>query len=208
MIPDEERRGGFGRAIETLRLPHFAPLFGANFVQAFCGQIMMMAMQWLTIDQLTEERTLYFIIPFLQGGVAALLSPYAGVIADRVSKRALLVGGRLLLAVIVLSMATLVWTGLVTLTHVYLASLVGGVISAMMQPAGQTFVFDIVGRDRLENAISLPRPSLASRCKPIRQIRYSRAERTGAYSSYPREPNAPPLFSVAVAQGEWSHVLD
>ena len=152
---DEKPRGGLGRALETFRLPHFAPLFGANFIQAFCGQIMMMAMQWLTIDQLTDERTLYFIIPFLQGGVAALLSPYAGVVADRVSKRALLIGGRLLLAVVVMSMAMLVWTELVTLTHVYIASLIGGVISAMMQPAGQTFVFDVVGRERVENAISL-----------------------------------------------------
>ena len=152
---DEKLRGGLGRALETFRLPHFAPLLGANFIQAFCGQIMMMAMQWLTIDQLTDERTLYFIIPFLQGGVAALLSPYAGVVADRVSKRALLIGGRLLLVVVVLSMAMLVWTELVTLTHVYIASLIGGVISAMMQPAGQTFVFDVVGRERVENAISL-----------------------------------------------------
>ena len=52
-------------------------------------------------------------------------------------------------------MAMLVWTELVTLTHVYIASLIGGVISAMMQPAGQTFVFDVVGRERVENAISL-----------------------------------------------------
>ena len=152
---DEKSRGGLGRALETFRLPHFAPLLGANFIQAFCGQIMMMAMQWLTIDQLTDERTLYFIIPFLQGGVAALLSPYAGVVADRVSKRALLIGGRLLLAVVVLSMAMLVWPELVALAHVYIASLIGGVISAMMQPAGQTFVFDVVGRERVENAISL-----------------------------------------------------
>ena len=155
MNPGSRRHDGLSRALETLRLPHFAPLFGANFVQAFCGQIMMIAMQWLTIDQLTEERTLYFVIPFLQGGVAAILSPYAGVVADRVSKRALLISGRLLLVVIVLGMAVLVWTGLVTLTHVYLASVIGGVISAMMQPAGQTFVFDVVGRERLENAISL-----------------------------------------------------
>ena len=49
----------------------------------------------------------------------------------------------------------LVWTGLVTLMHVYVASLIGGVVSAMMQPAGQTFIFDVVGRDRVENAISL-----------------------------------------------------
>ena len=155
MTPDEERRGGLGVALTTLRIPHFAPLFGSNFVQAFCGQIMMMAMQWLTITQLTEERLLYFVIPFLQGGVAALLSPFAGVVADRVSKRSLLIGGRIALVAIIGTMATLVLTDLVTLTHVYISSFLGGVISAMVQPAGQTFVFDIVGRSRLENAISL-----------------------------------------------------
>lgn len=155
MEPHEARSAGLSQALTTLRIPHFAPLFGSNFVQAFCGQIMMMAMQWLTITQLTEKRSLYFVIPFLQGGVAAILSPYARVVADRVSKRTLLVAGRFLLVVIVFSMATLVLTDLVTLTHVYVASFAGGVVSAMMQPAGQTFVFDVVGRSRIENAISL-----------------------------------------------------
>ena len=152
---DERSGGGLGGAVATLRIPHFAPLFSSNFVQAFCGQIMMMAMQWLTLSQLTEERKLYFVIPFLQGGVAALLSPFAGVVADRVSKRTLLVTGRMLLVAIVLTMATLVQTDLVTLTHVYVASFIGGVISALMQPAGQTYVFDIVGRSRVESAVSL-----------------------------------------------------
>jgi len=147
--------GGWSQALATLRVPYFAPLFGSNFVQAFCGQIMMMAMQWLTITQLTDSRTLYFVVPFLQGGVAAFLSPYAGAVADRVSKRLLLVTGRLLLVAVVLVMATLVWTGRAELAHVYVATLIGGVVSAMMLPAGQTYVFDVVGRARIENATSL-----------------------------------------------------
>ncbi len=153
--PPEPARGGLRHALLTLQVPHFAPLFGSNFVQAFCGQIMMMAMQWLTITQLTDSRALYFWIPFLQGGVAALLSPFAGAVADRISKRSLLIAGRLLLVVIVLGMATLVQTDQVQLIHVYIATTLGGVISAMMLPAGQTYVFDVVGRDKVESAISL-----------------------------------------------------
>ena len=153
--PRDSRVSGLRNALETLRVPHFAPLFGSTFLQQICGQIMMMAMQWLVITQLTESRTLYTLIGFLQGGIATLLSPIAGVVADRVAKRTLLVVCRLGLVAIVSAMAALVQTDVVTMLHVYVASVLGGVLSALMQPASQTFVFDVVGRERVANAIAL-----------------------------------------------------
>ena len=51
--------------------------------------------------------------------------------------------------------AGLVATETIHIYHVWMLSVAGGLAIAISQPASQTFVFDLVGRDRLENAIAL-----------------------------------------------------
>ena len=82
-------------------------------------------------------------------------SPIAGVIVDRVSKRDLMRVGRSLLALVVLVVAALVWTDRIEIWHIMVMSVFAGLIMSLMQPATQTYVFDIVGRDRVQNAVAL-----------------------------------------------------
>ena len=51
--------------------------------------------------------------------------------------------------------AFLVTSGAVVVWHLVLLTVVAGCLNALSRPASQTFVFDIVGRDRLISAISL-----------------------------------------------------
>jgi MFS family permease len=145
---------GFGRARSTLALPYVAPFFASNFIQFLCGQIAMLASQWLITD-LTESRFLITLVAFAQGGAVVLFSPVAGLIADRTAKRRLLIISRLMLLVIMATLGSLVVSGEILITHVWLCSIAGGITMALSQPASQTFVYDLVGRDRLENAIAL-----------------------------------------------------
>ncbi len=145
---------GFGRARSTLALPFVAPFFASNFIQFLCGQIAILAMQWLITD-LTESRFLISLVAFAQGGAVFLFSPVAGLIADRTAKRRLLIIGRMVLLVIMAIMSSLVVSGAILIVHVWLCSIAGGLAVALSQPASQTFVYDLVGRDRLENAIAL-----------------------------------------------------
>ncbi len=147
--------GGHGaHALATLRLPHVRTFFGSSVLQILFTQLLGMAMQWL-VTGLTPSRTVLGALGFVQGGTIALSSPAAGVLADRSSKWRLLFGGRLGLAAVALVMAALVQTGLVEIWHLFALAFVGGLIGSALQPATQAFVFDLVGRGRVENAVAL-----------------------------------------------------
>jgi MFS family permease len=150
----EEPRGGLGRAWSTLRIPHYRPFFFANFAQFLFSQVSMMAMYWL-MTELTDKRFYITLVGFFQGATIFLLSPWGGVIADRVAKKWLLIGGRLGMVALVAVMGALVAADVAVIAHLWIGSLVGGVIISLMQPASQTFVFDLVGRSRLESAVAL-----------------------------------------------------
>ncbi len=85
----------------------------------------------------------------------ALLSPAGGVLADRFPKRDLLVVGRALIAAIAFGVGALVASETIAIAHVLIASFLGGVLAAGLQPATQTYVFDLVGRERVESAVAL-----------------------------------------------------
>ena len=149
-----EARGGLGRAWSTLRIPHYRPFFFANFLQNVFSQVSVMAMYWLMTD-LTDSRFYITLVSFFQGATIFVLSPWGGVVADRVAKKWLLIGCRIAMLALVVGMGLLVSADVAVIAHLWIGSIIGGVIVSMMQPASQTFVFDLVGRDRLENAIAL-----------------------------------------------------
>jgi len=152
--PKESSQGGLGRVWSTLRIPHYTPFFTANFAQFLFSHVAMMSMYWL-MTSLTDSRFYITLVSFFQGVTVFVLSPWGGVIADRVAKKNLLVAGRLGMVALVVVMGALVEAGVAKIVHLWIGSVVGGVIMSLMQPASQTFVYDLVGRDRLENAVAL-----------------------------------------------------
>ncbi len=142
------------RPMETFRLPFYGRYWVTNLLQFFSFNMQLLAKQWLITD-LTPSRTLLGLVGFIQGGMGVVSSPIAGVIVDRVSKRDLMRVGRSLLALVVLVVAALVWTDRIEIWHIMVMSVFAGLIMSLMQPATQTYVFDIVGRDRVQNAVAL-----------------------------------------------------
>ena len=116
---------GFERARSTLALPYVTPFFASNFIQFLCGQIAMLAMQWLITD-LTESRFLITMVAFAQGGAVFLFSPVAGLITDRTAKRRLLIISRMVLLVIMAIIGSLVISGEIRIAHVWMCSIAGG----------------------------------------------------------------------------------
>ena len=152
--PRPTRSSGLADAIETFRLPLYGRLWTSNLIQFVCFQVLGLAMLWL-VTSLTASRSALGFVGFVQGGTIALASPVAGVIVDRYAKRSLIALGRVGLAGVGLCIAWLIWNESVAYWHLLVAALVGGVLAALLQPATQTFVVDVVGRQRTEHAVSL-----------------------------------------------------
>jgi MFS family permease len=150
----EVSASGAAQAIATFRLPHYGMLWSSNLIQFICFHVLFLAMQWL-VTSLTDLRIAVGFLAFVQGGTIALASPFAGVIVDRHPKRNLMIFGRLGVAVVAISMGLLAYGGVIEYWHLLVMAIVGGTLAALLGPAAQTYVVDVVGRNRTDHAISL-----------------------------------------------------
>jgi MFS family permease len=114
------------------------------------------AQDWLVLTVLTQDSgvavgvvTALQFLPFL------LLSPYAGVVADRVNQRTMLIVTQGASAVLAFGLGALVLWGDVELWHVYVFAFALGVASAFDTPVRQTFVTNLVPAASLPNAVGL-----------------------------------------------------
>ena len=84
-----------------------------------------------------------------------LLSPYAGLVADRMDKRRLLQLTQAWMGVSSIAMALVAITGIAQPWMVFVSALLLGTGAAFDAPARQAFVSEMVGPDDLTNAVSL-----------------------------------------------------
>lgn len=114
------------------------------------------AQDWVVLTELTDHSaTALGVVTGLQFAPMLLLAPWTGAVADRFSKRTLLIATQLTLALTALVGGLLVVTGTAALWHFYLLALLTGIATAFDNPARQTFVGEMVPRTRLANAVAL-----------------------------------------------------
>ncbi len=161
-----ELRGPEAASIEVARATRWSETFRAlrhrNYRLFYTGQAISLtgtwmqtiAQSWLVI-QLTDSKAAVGIVTALQFLPITLFVLPAGVIADRVNKRDLILATRALAMVQAVLLAILVATGAVQLWQVYVLAFLLGVSTAFEQPARQAFVVEMVGKDDLINAVAL-----------------------------------------------------
>ncbi len=131
-------------------------LYAAGAVVSNVGTWMQrVAQDWLVLQLTDNNGTALGITTGLQFLPILLLSPYAGLVADRFPKRRLLQVTQLMMAAPALLLGLLAVTGLVETWHVYALAFVFGVGTAFDAPARQSFVSEIVDREDLSNAVGL-----------------------------------------------------
>lgn len=114
------------------------------------------AQDWLVLTELTDHSSAALgIVTGLQFLPFLLLAPWAGMIADRFPKRRTLLVTQSAMAVSSLVLGALVVTNTAELWMVYAIALFSGVATALDNPARQSFVSEMVPRDRLANAVAL-----------------------------------------------------
>lgn len=143
--------------------PTFRALSNPNYRRYVAGSLVSnvgtwmqrVAQDWLVLQLPHTGAAELGITTGLQFLPVLLLSPYAGVVADRVSKRRLLQLTQLTMAVASLVLATVAVLGAAQVWHVYLIAFVFGIGAAFDGPARQSFVSEMVGPDDLTNAVGL-----------------------------------------------------
>ena len=83
------------------------------------------------------------------------LSVLGGVMADRVSKKRIMQVGQAISAVLAIGVGLLVASGQLRYEHLFATSIVQGVVQAIMLPASQAMVPEVIGRKGMMNAVSL-----------------------------------------------------
>jgi MFS family permease len=143
--------------------PTFRALHNPNYRRYVAGSLISntgtwmqrVAQDWLVLRLTDGSGTALGITTGLQFLPVLLLSPYAGVIADRFSKRRLLQLTQLTMAIASLVLGLLAVAGVAQVWHVYAIAFLFGIGSAFDAPARQSFVSEMVGPDDLTNAVGL-----------------------------------------------------
>ncbi len=121
------------------------------------------AQDWVVLTELTDgSATALGIVTGLQFLPMLVLAPWTGTISDRFNKRHIMFITQSTMAVTALLMGVLVLTGLMELWHMYLLAALQGSAAAVDNPARQTFVSEMVPRERISNAVGLNSASFNS----------------------------------------------
>jgi MFS family permease len=139
---------------EALRNRPFRWLWLGRLASSATFQMGSVAQGWL-VYQLTGSA---FALGWVSSGWSianTLLSPWAGVLCDRVEKRTLLLWMRIAFVLLSLGLALLIASGAIQVWHVALYSLLRGILFAVLMPAQNAYLADLVDRSALMNAVSL-----------------------------------------------------
>ncbi len=144
----------FPRGLRALNHAEFRLFSLAQLVSQVGTWMHSVAQSWLVL-QLTDSPLRLGLIGTLQFAPMLLFSVVSGAIADRLNKRRLLMATQLALAGQAFTLAALVWTGHVEYWHVAILAVLAGFANTVDNPARQSYVVEIVGRDALANAVAL-----------------------------------------------------
>ena len=133
-----------------------------NYRRYFAGQVVSLAGNWMQIVaetwlvlKLTGNGAMVGLAAALQFLPILLAGAWGGLLADRLPKRRLLMTTQALMALPALALFALVTSGTVQIWQVLALIFLRGSINAIDNPARQSFVVEMVGPDRVVNAVSL-----------------------------------------------------
>jgi MFS family permease len=141
--------------LRALRHRNFRLFVTGQFISLIGTWMQTVALGWL-IYRLTRSPFLLGLAGFLGQVPSLLLSPLAGVLADRWNRHRMVIATQCLFMLQALLLAALVLSGRVTILHILALNLFLGCINAADVPARQSFVIEMVpDRSDLPNAIAL-----------------------------------------------------
>lgn len=147
--------------IKTI-LTGFEPLRLSNFRTYILGQAISLIGTWLQVTaqswvvwQLTNSEASLGIVAMLNALPTLFLSPWAGVLADRLNRQKLLAFTQAGLMALAAMLAFLVQFGYIQIWHVYLLSTVSGIFGTLEFPTQSAFLGDLAGLVNVRKAVNM-----------------------------------------------------
>ena len=148
-------QSSIAHAWRALRHRNFQLFFAGQGVSVIGTWMTRIATTWL-VYHLTHSALLLGIVSFAGQIVTFLLSPFAGVWAERLNRRRLLIATQAAAAVQSLALAALTLAHSITIGEIIALTALQGLINALDTPARQSFLVQMVeDRNDLSNAIAI-----------------------------------------------------
>lgn len=142
------------RPFESLSVYNYRLYFIGQGISLSGTWLQLVAQTWLVLE-LTHSGTQLGILSAVQFLPILLFGAYGGVIADRFVKRRLLYFTQCAFMLLAFALAVLVLTHAVQVWMVYVIAIAFGFVQMVDSPTRQTFIMEMVGGERLTNAVSL-----------------------------------------------------
>lgn len=147
-------RNGFRHGFRSLRLRHFRNYWISGLGMTGAQGITQLALSWLVLD-LTGSLGQMGVVIFIQGVAWTIVAMAGGVLADRYSRRNLLIGNQTITILSLSVLAFLTIQGMVAVWHVYASSLVLGTTQALTMPARSAIMRSLLPPEDMMNGVAL-----------------------------------------------------
>jgi MFS family permease len=147
-------RAAARRSFHSLAIPNYRRYFAGQLVSLSGNWMQIVAEMWLILT-LTGSGVAVGVTSALQFLPMLLFAAWGGLLADRVAKRRLLILTQALMVIPALALWGLTATGAVEPWMVFALVFVRGTVNAVDNPTRQSFVTEMVGSERVVNAVGL-----------------------------------------------------
>jgi MFS family permease len=142
------------KTFSALKHPNYRLWFAGQLVSLF-GTWMQITAQSYLVFELTHSPAYLGYVSFAFGVPSWIFMLYGGVIADRMSRRRLLIITQSSLMLLAFALATLIFLEAIMPWHILVFVFCLGIANAFDAPARQAIVFELVDRKDITNAVAL-----------------------------------------------------
>ncbi|PID97838.1 MAG: MFS transporter, partial [Actinobacteria bacterium] len=144
------------RTFYSMRYFNFRLLFAGNILASTGTWMRFLAQDWLVLTELTDhDASQVGVVTALQFAPQLFVTPWAGLLADRLDRRRLLQSTQIFNTLLAVALGVLVLSGRSQLWHLYIFAFLGGLGAALENPTRQAFVSQVVPKESLVNAVGL-----------------------------------------------------
>ena len=142
------------QATTALKYPNYRLWFWGQIISLF-GMWMESTALGFLVFELTRSPAYLGLVGFVTGVPTWMFMLYAGVIADRMPRRTLLMITQTVMMVLAFAIAALTFLHWIQPWHILVMAFLLGTANAFEAPARQSFVLEMVGVEDMTNAIAL-----------------------------------------------------